>query len=140
MFDFTQMDNILPFLLILAVSYGALETAGMFRNRAIKAIISVVVAFFAMTNYMIVQTINSFLPYAAIIFLVIFVIGFARKSMSGGEKDNTMMIIMLALVLLFMASLANAQGGYGLYDYNELLWLFGVVVIAAILYGAYRMR
>lgn len=138
--NFISMEMFLPFMLVLAVSYGALETAGMFRNRAVKVIIAVVVAFFALTNYMVVQTINSFLPYVALIFLAVFIIGFAKKSLGGREKDNTMMIIMAVLVLLFIGSIANSQGGFGLYQYNEILWILGVVVVAAILYGAYKMK
>ena len=137
--NFISMEMFLPFMLVLAVSYGALETAGMFRNKAVKVIIAVVVAFFALTNYMVVQTINSFLPYVAIIFLIVFIIGFAKKSLGGRERDNTMMIIMAVLVLLFIGSIANSQGGFGLYQYNEILWILGVVVVAAILYGAYKM-
>ena len=46
MIDFFTLYTLLPFMLVLAVVYGAMETAGMFKNRALKAIISVVVALF----------------------------------------------------------------------------------------------
>ena len=138
--NFVSMEMLLPFMLVLAVSYGALETAGMFRNRAIKAIIAVVVAFFAMTNYMIVQTINSMLPYVAIIFLLVFIVGFAKRSLSGSEKDNTMIIIMMVLLMLLVASISNSYGGFGLYQYTEFLWLIGVVLVLAILFAAYKMK
>ena len=138
--NFVSMEILLPFMLVLAVSYGALETAGMFRNRAIKAIIAVVVAFFAMTNYMIVQTINSMLPYVAIIFLLVFIVGFAKRSLSGSEKDNTMIIIMMVLLMLLVASISNSYGGFGLYQYTEFLWLIGVVFVLAILFAAYKMK
>jgi hypothetical protein len=140
LFNFAYMETLLPFMLVVAIVYGGLETAGMFRNRAIRTIIAVVLGFFSITNYMIVQTINSLLPFAAIAFLLLFVLGFAKKSISSGEKDNTMIIIILALGLLFIASVANAPGGFGLYQYTEFLWLIGVVIIGAILYAAYRMR
>ncbi|UCD02942.1 MAG: hypothetical protein JSV63_04125, partial [Candidatus Aenigmatarchaeota archaeon] len=78
-FNFMTLETLLPFLLILAVAYGALETVGLFRNRAVKAIIAVVIAFFGIVNYSVVQLINSFLPYVAILFLLVFIIGFARK-------------------------------------------------------------
>jgi hypothetical protein len=140
MFNFMEMETLLPFLLVVAVTYGAMETSGIFRNRAIKTIVAVVLALFAVTNYYIVQAINSMLPYVAIIFLLVFIAGFAKRSLSGSEKDNTMMIIMLALALLFIASIARAEGGFGLYEYTEFLWLVGVAVVVAVLYAAYRMK
>ena len=139
-YDFMTLETLLPFLLIVAIGYGGLETSGIFRNRALKAIVSVVFGFFAISNYSIIQTINSLLPYAAIIFLIIFLVGFAKRSLSGNEKDNTMIIIIIALIMIFIAGLGNSYGGYGLYQYNDMLWVVGVVFVAAILFAAYRMK
>ena len=138
-FNFMTMETLLPFLLILAISYGALESVGMFRNRAIKAIIAVVVAFFGIANITLVQTINSFLPYVAVIFILVFIIGFAKKSLSGGGKDNTLIIVIIVLGLLLVASFANAQGGFGMLQYTEFLWLIALVSILVIIYAAYKM-
>ncbi|UCD03217.1 MAG: hypothetical protein JSV63_01100 [Candidatus Aenigmatarchaeota archaeon] len=139
-FNFMTLETLLPFLLILAVAYGALETVGLFRNKAVKAIIAVVIAFFGIVNYSVVQLINSSLPYVAILFILVFIIGFARKALSGGEKDNTMIIIIIVLILLLVGSIANAQGGFGMLQYNELLWLIGTVLILAVIFAAYRMK
>jgi len=139
MIDIFTLEYLLPFMLVIAVVYGGLESVQMFRNRAIKTIIAVVVGFFALTNYQIVQTINSFLPYAAIFFVLVFGLGFARKALSGdGGRDNTMLIIVIALVLLFIASLTLYGGN--LYQYNEFLWLIGIIAVAAIFYAAYKMK
>jgi hypothetical protein len=138
--DFVYMETLLPFLLVVAVVYGGMETAGIFRNRAIKAIVSVVLGFFAVTNYYLVQFVNSVLPYIAIIFLLVFIVGFAKKSLSGSEKDNTMIIIIVVLIMLLTASVANSYGGYGLLQYTEFLWLIGVVFVMAIIFAAYRMK
>ncbi len=138
--DFMYMETLLPFLLVVAVVYGGMETSGMFRNRAIKAIVAVVLGFFAVTNSSIVQFINSMLPYVAIIFLLVFIVGFAKKSLSGGEKDNTMIIVIIVLIMLLLGSVANSYGGYGMLQYTEFLWLIGVVFVMAIIFAAYRMR
>jgi hypothetical protein len=142
-FDFMTLEYLLPFMLVVAIVYGALETAGMFRNRAVKAILAVVLGFFSVMNYQVVELINSFLPFAAIVFVFIFIAGYMKKSLggkAGEEKDNTMIIIIFGLGLLFIASIANASGGYNLYQYTDFLWLIGVVVVIAILYAAYRMK
>ncbi len=138
MIDFFSLYTLLPFLLVLAIVYGAIETAGMFRNRALKAIISVVMAFFAISNSYVVNTIHSFLPYAAIFFILVFAVGFVKRSLAGGkERDNTMIIIIIALVLLLVASIARAEGG--LYEYSEFFWFIGVIAIISVLYAAYKM-
>ena len=137
MVDFLSLTTFLPFLLVLAVVYGGLDTVKMFENRALKTIIAVVVAIFAITNGYVVDTINSYLPYAALFLVFFFAAGFARKSLSGGEKkDNTMLIIMITMVLVFIASLYNSGS---LYQYTEFLWFAGIIAIIAIFYAAYKM-
>src|SRR4030042_696489 len=120
--DFVYMETLRPFLLVVAVVYGGMETSGIFRNKAIKAVVSVVLGFFAVTNYYMVQFVNSVLPYVAIIFLLVFIVGFAKRSLSGGEKDSTMMIVIVVLIMLLIDSIAKSYGGYGLLQYTEFLW------------------
>jgi Na+-translocating ferredoxin:NAD+ oxidoreductase RnfD subunit len=135
--DFLTLEILLPLLFVIAVVYGALETVGMFRNRAVKTLIAVVLAFFAVSNAYFVEMLYAFLPYALIFVIAFFAIGFAKKSFSGGERDNTMIIIIIGLVLLLLASFAKAGGG--LPQYNEFLWFFGIIALVAILYAAYKI-
>ncbi|MFH0956911.1 MAG: hypothetical protein V1813_03540 [Candidatus Aenigmatarchaeota archaeon] len=140
--DFVSLEYFLPFLLVVAIVYGALETAGMFRSKGVKVIIAVVLGFFSVMSYQVVQMINSFLPFAAIVFVFIFIAGYMKKSLSGKqgqEKDNTLIIIVFGLGILFIASIANSTGGFSLYQYTDFLWLIGVVAVVAILYAAYKM-
>jgi len=136
MIDFFSLETLFPFLLVLAVVYGAMETANIFRNRAVKTIISVVLAFFAISNAYVVTTINNLLPYAALFFMAVFLFGFVKRSLGGGGRDNTMIIIIMALILLLIASYANVQGG--LSQYNEFLWFIGVIFVIAMFYAAYK--
>ena len=138
MVDFLSLATLMPFLLVLAVVWGGLDTSGMFRNRALKTIIAVVMAFFAISNGYVVTTINSYLPYAAIFFIIIFITGYVKRSLAGGaDKDNTMIIIIVGLALMLIASYANAEGG--MYQFSEFFWFIGVIAIIAILYSAYKM-
>jgi hypothetical protein len=139
MVDFFALETLLPFLLVLAVVYGAMETAKMFRNRALKTIISVVMAFFAISDGSVVAMLNSLLPYAAIFFILIFVAGYVKRSLGGKEgQDNTMVIIIILLALLLMATYARAEGG--MYEYSEFFWFVGFIAIASVLYAAYKMK
>ena len=121
----------------MAIVYGAMDTAGMFRNRALKFIISVVVAFFSISNTMFVETLNTYLPYAAVFFLVVFVFGFIKKSLSGGGRDNTLIIIILGLFLLFVTSYTRTGV---LQQYNEFLWFIGIALFIVVLYADYKMK
>jgi hypothetical protein len=138
--NFVSMETLLPFALLLAVVYGALETSGIFRNKALKAVVSVVIAFFGVANYSVVQFLNSVLPFVAIIFLLVFIVGFAKKSLSGSEKDNTLIIIIIALILLLIGSFMNSDSGFGFTQNTDLVWLIGIVLILAIIFAAYKMK
>jgi hypothetical protein len=141
MVDFFSMYTMLPFMLVLAIVYGSMETAGMFRNRALKTIIAVVVAFFAISNSYVVDTINSFLPYAALFFIAVFGFGFVKRSLGGQGRDNTLIIIIMALLLLLIASYSNSGVGImGLSNYNDFLWFIGVIIIVAIFYAAFKTK
>jgi hypothetical protein len=138
--DFMALESLLPFMLVVAIVYGALETVRMFKSKGVKVVIAVVLGFFSIMNSQVVETINTFLPFAAIAFVFIFLAGYMKKSMSGGEKDNTMLIIMVVLGLLFSASLFNAGGAGSLYQYTDFLWFTGALAVIAILYAAYKMK
>lgn len=139
MVDFLALETLLPFLLVLAVVYGAMDTAKMFRNRALKTIIAVVMAFFAISDSSVVAMLNSMLPYTAIFFILIFVAGYVKRSLGGQPgQDNTIVIIVIVLALLLMATYARAEGG--MYDYSEFFWFVGVIAIISILYAAYKMK
>lgn len=139
MVDFLALETLLPFLLVLAVVYGAMDTAKMFSNRALKTIISVVMAFFAISDSSVVAMLNAMLPYAAIFFILIFVAGYVKRSLGGKQgQDNTMVIIIIVLALLLMASYARAEGG--MYEYSEFFWFVGVIAIISIFYAAYKMK
>ena len=135
--DFLSLEILLPLLFVIAVTYGALETVGMFRNRAVKTLLAVVIGFFAVSSQQFVGMLYSILPYAIIFVTAFFVLGFAKKSLSGGEKDNTMIIIIMGLFLLLVASFAKSGD---LSSYNDLLWFFGIIIVAGILYAAYKMK
>lgn len=138
MIDIFSIQTMLPFFFVLAVVYGALETAGVFSNRSLKAVISAVMAFFAISNAYVMGLIYSFLPYAAILFIAVFIFGFVKRSLGGKERDNTLIVIIMTLFLLLLASFSI--GAENIYDRTEFLWLLGIIVFLAILYAAYKMK
>lgn len=138
MIDFFTLHTLFPFLLVLAIVYGAMETSRIFTNRALKTIISVVMAFFAISNTYVVETINSFLPYVALFFIFVFAAGFVKRSMGEGDRDNTLIVIVIVLGLLLLASFANIDQSFSQYD--EFIWFAGIIAIIIIFYAAYKTQ
>lgn len=142
-FDFLSMELLLPFFLVLAIIYGALEVSKVFDNRAVKGIIAVVFAFFAIMNAQVVSLINVILPYAAGFFVVIFIIWMVIKPFrgrGGGGGDPTVLIVILVLVVILLARLGSegyVQSNF-LSDPN-FLWIIGIVVVLVIIWKAYKM-
>jgi uncharacterized membrane protein YdjX (TVP38/TMEM64 family) len=140
------MTFILPFLFVLAIVYGALDLAAVFKKKAVNVIIALVVAVFAVSNVAIVDSIVAAMPWAAMLFIILFFIKFILsffKTEKGKEKDYTLIIIILALIAIFMLSQGTQliqdwlPGGFPVSEENLIL-IIGIVIIVAILYAAYN--
>ncbi len=142
-FDFISLELLLPFFLVLAIIYGALEVSKVFGNRAVKGIIAVVFAFFAIMNSQIVTFINMILPYAAGFFVILFLIWIILKPLRGGKGgvDATVLIVILVLVLVLVARLGSESylPGYGFLSDPNLLWIIGIVIVLLVIWKAYKM-
>ena len=140
------MSSVIPFLFVLAVVYGALEVSDVFKRKQVKLIISLSFAYVAMTTGYVAGFIMGILPYAIIAFIVLFFLGFALSfakggKEGGGERDYTLIVIVLVLFLVFMTS-------YGL-DFlerfmpglssEEIATGAGLLVMAIIFYSVYRL-
>ncbi len=139
---YNLMDFALPFLFVLAIVYGALEMGSPIKNKAVRTIISLVISFVAVSTQGVVDLINQMIPYAAIMFIIVFFFGFVRKSIEGKQKDYTLIIIVAGLVLIFLASQGietlNALLPYTFpLDTENFLTIIGIVLIIAIIYAAY---
>ena len=146
MFSMLSMETLLPFFLVLAITYGALEVSKVFANRGVKAIIAVVFAFFAILNSQVIAFINSILPYAAVFFVVIFLVWIVLKPLMGkkaeGEKrDPVIIVVILVLVLIILARL-QATGdlpSYGFFTSENLIWIVGLAIVAFVIYKVYKI-
>ena len=135
--------SLLPFFFILAIVYGALEVSKVFENKGAKAIIALVMAFFAMLSPGVTEFILFIIPYATMFFIAFFFLGFVLsffksegKDGSGG-KDYTLIIIVLGLFLLFITS--DYQDIVDIQDDNFVAMIV-LLVIALIFLAAYRIK
>jgi len=139
------MTFILPFLFVLAIVYGALELASVFKNKKVIAIIAIVVAFFSVSNAAVVATIIAAMPWAALLFIILFFIKFVLSMFKPGQggRDYDLLVIILGLLAIFMLSHGTQliqdwlPGGFPVSEENFIL-IIGIVIIIAIFLTAYK--
>ncbi len=137
------IEFVIPLFFVLAIVYGALEFGSPIKNKSANILISVIIAFVAATSAEVVQLVIDVLPYAAIFFIIVFFLGFIKKSFKDHEKDYTLIVIIAGLVLIFMASqgmdILNAFLPYSFPITTEnFLLIIGIVIIIAIFYATYK--
>lgn len=142
--DFLSLEVLLPFFLVLAIIFGALEISQVFGNKAVKGIIAIVFAFFAVMNSQVVTFINFILPYAAGFFVVLFLIWIILKPLRGGGgkgPDPLIIIVILVLLMLIFARLSETGyfPSYGIFTDSNILWGFGIIIVIFVIYKAYKM-
>jgi hypothetical protein len=136
------MEFAIPFFLVLAIVFGGLEIGAPFKNKAAKGLIALVVALYAASSPDISSFLLQIMPAAAGLFIVVFLIGFLKKTFFGekkrGEERNYgLIIVILALVLVFLAGQGRTLEQWlpsGFMGADTLILLAGVVLIVAILY------
>jgi hypothetical protein len=145
---------LLPALLVFAITFGALETSKIFAieregkkipNRRLDALIGLIVAGFSLTSEQVIGYVWQAMPWAAILFIIIFFFGFVKSifKVEKGEKPNYILIAIIAMLgllliysqpqlLTWLPSLGLASG--------DLTIIIGLIIIAIIFYAASTMR
>ena len=139
------IPELIPFFFVFAIVYGSLELSKVFKNKGVNGIISIVVALFTMINPAVSTFIYGVMPYAIALFVVVFFIGFIRGLFSGdkkGDKDYTLPVIIVGLLLIFVASQRDTISRWlpslsflGSDNFMVVVVLF---LIAIILYATYK--
>ena len=136
----------LPFLFVLAIVFGGLEMSGVFAGKsgkAVKLLISAVIAFVAASSPEVLALLQGLLPYAAMLFIAVFFVGFLWKlgSKKDKKKDYTLVLIIAALGLValsaFGSDLTKLIPGLTVSP-DQLLTAGGLVLIFVILVAAYN--
>ena len=142
-----SLDFAIPFFFIFAIIYGALEVSGVFRNKAVKAIIAVALAFFAVSNADVVLFIHQVLPFATVFFVVVFFIGFIAKPFRGrggeGKRDPFLLLVILGLLLIAFAQLGTPSSPFyssissTILGDEKVLWGIGIAILFFMFYYAW---
>lgn len=146
----TILGGFAPLLFMIAVIYGALEVSGVFRNRKVNAVVAVCIGTMSMTYQPLVEFIYTFMPYAAMVFIVFFLFGFVKKSMFGEKKgdkprDWTLLIIVGGLLMVVLgwaggeydSMLGSIAMIFGTNSEN-LMWIIGFIVFLGLLWFTYQ--
>ena len=84
-FDMTS-QFLISFLFVLAIVFGALQIANVFRNKAVHAVIAVAVSLFATMYPPFVTSLWSYLPNVTWFFIVMFFVAFIMEIMGFRKK------------------------------------------------------
>jgi len=145
--DITMMPQIATFLFVFAIMYGILTYAKILGfAKGVNVIIAVVIGFFATAYEPFVYGMSEYMPFIAVVFLVVFFILFLKKIFSSekGDKhiDALPIGIALAALLMVLAIMWDRVSMYvpAGFDASNILWIIGILIVVAIFWLAYRQK
>jgi len=137
----TFVEIAIPFFFVLAVVYGSLEVSNVFRKSSVKGLISLAIAAVTLTSEAVTVFVMDILPYAAILFVIFFVLGFILNVFRGEDKkvDFSLVAVIAALVLVFVLSQQDFVESYvpWLSSENSVFIVAGILLLM-IFYAAYK--
>lgn len=134
-------EFLIPFFFAFAIVYGALEVSGVIKNNRANLIIALVMGFFAVSNPMVTGFINAILPYAVILFIAVFFIGFVTSFFRGKEGkggDYTLLAIIAGLALIFLSSGNSPLEGLSLSGSGLVPWIVLALIVLIFVAAYYR--
>ncbi len=144
-----SMQFIIPFLFVLAVVFGVLQMARIFKNKAVAAVIAIAIAFFA-SNYQPFLTILwQYLPTVTWFFIAMFFIVFTLEvfglrgkeekkfSEEGAVIQGAILFILLAIGWMIVDKLPIQLPYVG--TGKNLLLLLGIILVLLIFWSAFRI-
>jgi hypothetical protein len=144
---YTDPQFFVPFLFVLAVVFGALNITNVFKSRAVNAIISLVMAFFAASYQPFTTALWGFLPSITWFFIIMFFVSLLvqlSKPKGGKPPDYTFRVIVTGIIFVilfslqyYLLSLFPAAIPY-IGGATNLLYLMGLIFVLVLFYYAYQ--
>ncbi|MCX6818372.1 MAG: hypothetical protein NT129_00015 [Candidatus Aenigmarchaeota archaeon] len=147
MFESEFLTTVSSFLFVFAIIYAIFVYSKLFsESRNAAVLISLVIAFFAVAYSPFVEYMQSYMPIAALVLVLIFFAVLVKKlffeGKGGGqkaEKDAVPAMVVLAVLLIVLGLLWNRIGmSLPGISSESLLWIIGVFVIILIFIAAYK--
>jgi hypothetical protein len=137
----TFVEIAIPFFFILAVVYGSLEVSNVFKKSSVKGMISLAIAAVTLTSEAVTDFVYEILPYAAILFVIFFILGFILNVFKGEDRkvDFSLVAVIAALVLVFVSTQQEFIESYvpWLSSENSVFIVAGILLLM-IFYAAYK--
>jgi hypothetical protein len=137
--DPALMPVMAAFVFVFAIVLGLLTSAAIFQRR-VNTVIALVFAVFSASYSPLVLILQQYIPIAAILFIIIFIIVLVQKSVSKKNTDSVLSSISL-LILLFILGVFWDEIQYILpvgLDPMNALGIIVVIVIVLIFLVAYK--
>lgn len=141
--DITFLPQVGAFLFVFAVVLGLLTTAKLF-NKNVNAALAAVFGLFSAIYEPFVSGIQTYLPIAAGILIVLFFFVFVKKLFEKKEGEKGVEPVPLAVVLISLLVVLISQWdkvkGFlpaGI-DATNAGWILGIVAILIVIWAAYK--
>ena len=139
-----MLPLVTSFLFVFALIYALLIYSRLFHeSKNAAALVSVVIAFFSVMYSPLVTFLQSIIPIAALILVILFFLVLIKRLLIEREvtKDALPVVVILAVSLLLVGVLWNeiAITIPGLSSEN-MLWLIGIIIIALIFFAVYSHK
>ncbi len=136
---FIELESAAVFLFVFAVVFGTLSVASLF-DRRVNSLIALAIAFFTLTNGTAALFIWNLMPFATILFFVLFFIALVRKFMIGKREEATPLIVALGLLLLSLSTLTQNLGYWFGIPAGDFGLAAGVIIVALMFYLAWSLN
>ncbi|NIO44251.1 MAG: hypothetical protein GTN36_01700 [Candidatus Aenigmarchaeota archaeon] len=144
-FDITVFQSetfLIPFLFILAVVFGAVNVANVFKNRGVNFLVSLALSFFAASNTAFIDFLWSQFGNITIFFIAMFFVIFtleafgARRGKKGEPPAGALFINGVILFILLSIGLLHIDKfpALPIVGGGENLFLFFVLIIIALVF------
>ncbi len=134
---------IVPFVFSFAVVYGSIELSGVFKNKAVNAIIAITIAIMSIVNESVVDMLWKYMPVATIVFVILFIVGFIWKFInsigSGSKADYGVVGAIVFLIFIGLAS-PTIRNSIHIPNSTTITFIVGFTLVAVLFLLAAKMN
>lgn len=148
---------VVSFLFIFALVFGILEITKrkkkvdeknfieekLFSER-VNALLALTIAFISISYKPFIDFIWGFIPVSSIIFIIFFFIAFIKENLSGKEKDQTLTLVSIGILILILGFFGEFLNfpflNYYFLSQRDFLWIIGILLVVLLFYFGYISR
>ena len=139
--DPTMLPFIGAFVFVFALVFGLLSYVNKF-NKSVNLLIAAVFGLFSVMYEPLVMGLQTILPIAAIIFVILFFVIIIKSVFGDGKEIDTFPMVVALGILLILLGIFWPQLNLEFAGLNStnVFWLLGIVVVVLIFILAYSQK